>query len=75
MSFQIGDVVQVKSGGPLMTVSVVADDRVQTLWQSQDGEVFQGNFADPLLFKPFVEGFRAILPESLGGCPQKTRPS
>jgi uncharacterized protein YodC (DUF2158 family) len=41
MSFQPGDVVSLKSGGPFMTVSAVADDGVECVWLGEEGELFR----------------------------------
>ena len=32
IDFKVGDTVKVKSGGPLMTISAVADDGAETVW-------------------------------------------
>jgi uncharacterized protein YodC (DUF2158 family) len=38
--FKIGDVVQVKSGGPAMTVLAIGD-MVECLWYAEGGEAFR----------------------------------
>jgi uncharacterized protein YodC (DUF2158 family) len=38
--FKIGDVVQLKSGGPTLTV-VKAGDEVECIWYAEDGETFK----------------------------------
>lgn len=41
MNFQPGDVVQLKSGGPLMTVSKIdSDGDVYCTWFNYEGKVF-----------------------------------
>ena len=37
MNFSPGDIVQLKSGGPLMTVTSVTADRVDCMWFSKEG--------------------------------------
>jgi uncharacterized protein YodC (DUF2158 family) len=41
MSFQPGDVVSLKSGGPYMTVSVVSDDGIECVWIGEEGDFFR----------------------------------
>ena len=38
MEFQVGDVVQLKSGGPIMTVSTKEESKVQCAWFASDDE-------------------------------------
>lgn len=41
MQFNVGDVVQLKSGGPLMTVSYADSNKVLCLWFNRSGEAFE----------------------------------
>ncbi len=52
-NFQVGDVVQLKSGGPKMTVSVIRSDddgRVECAWFDDKG-VERGGVYQPALLK------------------------
>lgn len=50
MKFSIGDVVQLKSGGPLLTVTEVEDDTVHCIFFSEEiGEFRMHSFAPVLL--------------------------
>ncbi len=49
-SFKIGDVVQLKSGGPFMTVSAVEDDSLYCIWFDKT-EQKQGRFKPATLNK------------------------
>lgn len=41
MQFKVGDVVQIKSGGPFMTVVTVGTDgQIHVVWFNQDGSKF-----------------------------------
>ena len=42
--FAIGDVVQLKSGGPLMTVTKVFKNEVNTTWFPSDVQNVEGGF-------------------------------
>lgn len=48
MQFQTGDVVQLKSGGPKMTVSTLKDGEVWCVWFDKD------NAPQSRVFKPEV---------------------
>lgn len=41
MTFQPGDVVALKSGGPFMTVSGISDDGIECMWLGEEGELFR----------------------------------
>jgi uncharacterized protein YodC (DUF2158 family) len=41
MPFQPGDVVALKSGGQLMTVSGVSDEGLECVWLGEEGELFR----------------------------------
>jgi uncharacterized protein YodC (DUF2158 family) len=50
MAFKVGDLVQVKSGGPIMTVMSAAGDNVACLFFSDELGIFQRDvFAEALL--------------------------
>lgn len=49
MTLKIGDVVQLKSGGPLMTVSLLQDTTVRCIWFNEQGGVYDLKWGD---FKP-----------------------
>lgn len=40
MTFKIGDVVQLKSGGPLMTVLLLQDTTVRCIWFNEQSGVY-----------------------------------
>ena len=48
---QAGELVQLRSGGPTMTVSAVneVDDLVQVVWHGKSGEVQRQEFSPELL--------------------------
>ena len=37
MGFKVGDVVELKSGGPYMTVKAVSNDSVTAVWFNNEG--------------------------------------
>ena len=45
--FQIGDVVEMKSGGPQMTVKKIGDDGVECVWFDEKKRVQQSDVFDP----------------------------
>jgi uncharacterized protein YodC (DUF2158 family) len=52
--FKIGDTVQLKSGGPIMTVSGLTDDAaenygVNTAWFAGNGKECNGSFLEAIL--------------------------
>jgi uncharacterized protein YodC (DUF2158 family) len=49
--FKIGDVVQVKSGGPAMTVLAVGDE-VECLWYAEGGEAFRRDTLPAICLEP-----------------------
>lgn len=50
MEFKVGDVVQLKSGGPLMTVSYLSDKgKFTCYWFNESGGAYESKFAE---FKP-----------------------
>ena len=51
MAFQPGDVVQLKSGGPRMTVENVTGDEVECVWFEKNKQEY-GTFREVLLTKP-----------------------
>jgi uncharacterized protein YodC (DUF2158 family) len=53
MEFNVGDLVKLKSGGPLMTVSEVDGDEVTCVWfpQADYSELREADFADATLEK------------------------
>lgn len=53
MNLVIGDVVQLMSGGPNMTVSeIVAKDDVECQWQTSGGNLMTQRFHPDMLQKP-----------------------
>jgi len=50
MNFVIGEIVQLKSGGPIMTIETIDDDEVCCVW-FLDGEVKRDCFGKSLLTK------------------------
>jgi len=42
--FQPGDLVRIRSGGPLMTVNAINGDQVVTIWATEDGRMSSGTF-------------------------------
>jgi uncharacterized protein YodC (DUF2158 family) len=60
MNWQPGDVVELKSGGPRMTVdNVEADDAVVCVWFEKSGEKKLGAFRSVMLQKP-TSGFKVV---------------
>ncbi|MFC7552645.1 YodC family protein [Pseudoroseomonas wenyumeiae] len=58
MEFSLGDVVQLKSGGPHMTISVINPDRrIHTIWFVND-ELKNGVFPPETLEKYVPRTFR-----------------
>ncbi len=50
---QSGDLVRLRSGGPLMTVTSVQGDQVICFWSNGDGEVRSGAFPVAVITAPF----------------------
>jgi uncharacterized protein YodC (DUF2158 family) len=50
--FQSGDLVRLRSGGPLMTVKSVQGDQVICSWSEEDGELRSGSFPIAMLAAP-----------------------
>jgi uncharacterized protein YodC (DUF2158 family) len=46
---KVGDIVQLKSGGPLMTVIAVESEKVWTHWFDKDGKRQEMTFLDATL--------------------------
>jgi uncharacterized protein YodC (DUF2158 family) len=46
-----GDLVRIRSGGPLMTVQAVQGDQVETGWATEDGQMASGTFNVAYLIK------------------------
>ncbi|WP_375163870.1 YodC family protein [Phenylobacterium sp.] len=46
MQFQLGDVVQLKSSGPLMTVTYASGSSVTCTWFNREGGTFEVKWAD-----------------------------
>jgi uncharacterized protein YodC (DUF2158 family) len=57
-SFSLGDVVQLKSGGPTMTVNSIDDNEVECVWFVKDQQQY-GSFPAVVL--------RKYTPPSFGG--------
>lgn len=49
MTFDIGDVVRLKSGGPKMTILKLMDDTISCQWFDRNGKVHTGNFQTAML--------------------------
>lgn len=49
-----GDLVRLRSGGPLMVVKSVQGDQVICDWGSEDGELQSGSFPVAMLTEPFT---------------------
>lgn len=47
--FKIGDVVQLRSGGPRMTVLHVAEEWLECLWFNNAGELQQDTFPPTMI--------------------------
>jgi uncharacterized protein YodC (DUF2158 family) len=45
MAFNIGDQVQLNSGGPRMTVSFIGEAGIDTVWFNKDGDMRTGYFS------------------------------
>ena len=41
---KLGDLVRIRSGGPLMTVNAIKGDQVVTIWATEDGRMSSGTF-------------------------------
>ncbi|MGO8913388.1 MAG: DUF2158 domain-containing protein, partial [Bradyrhizobium sp.] len=50
-SFQPGDLVRLRSGGPLMTVDNTTGDQVDCLWSGYDGQPYAESFPVEVLQK------------------------
>jgi len=50
-NLEIGDVVQLKTGGPKMTVEFLPDDLIVKLVWFVDGKLYRGEFKTDLLNK------------------------
>lgn len=57
-----GDVVELKSGGPAMTVESVDDSGVLCRWFDAKNSVQQGRFSEPML-EPWESDLSAFEPE------------
>jgi len=58
--FKVGDTVSLKSGGPAMTVSGLADDAaenhsVNTTWFATNGKTCEGTFLESMLYSVKTE--------------------
>jgi|HubBroStandDraft_6_1064221.scaffolds.fasta_scaffold132151_3 uncharacterized protein YodC (DUF2158 family) len=53
-ALRIGDVVRLRSGGPLMTVNKVAGDQATCFWSTDEGNVLTGSFAIAELTAPIT---------------------
>lgn len=45
----VGSVVQLRSGGPNMTVTECQDGKATCIWHSEDGDVYRDTFPIPCL--------------------------
>jgi len=61
-SIQKGDVVQLKSGGPWMTVTDVEDGEVSVTWFDKDNQLKTGDFEEDTLNKRSIDD-----PTTIGG--------
>jgi uncharacterized protein YodC (DUF2158 family) len=50
-SFQRGDLVRLRSGGPLMTVDTIKGNQVDCFWTGADGAPNAESFPDDILQK------------------------
>jgi uncharacterized protein YodC (DUF2158 family) len=41
---KLGDLIRIRSGGPLMTVNAINGDQVVTIWATEDGRMSSGTF-------------------------------
>lgn len=59
--YKVGDIVQLKSGGPSMVINMVDDNQIQCLWFF-DGEVyahdFNANVLTPYVIQKFATSFK-----------------
>ena len=53
-SLRAGDLVRVRSGGPLMTVNDIQGDRVNCTWSDWDGVLISGSFPAAVLEGPIT---------------------
>jgi len=44
MDFNVGDNVQLKSGGPIMVIDSVEDDSIECIWFNKDGIIERYTF-------------------------------
>lgn len=51
---QSGDLVRLRSGGPLMIVKSVQGDQVTCIWGKENGELQSGSFPIAMLAAPFT---------------------
>lgn len=51
LSLKRGDLVRLRSGGPMMTVSVVKGDQVECLWTDVNGQTDDATFPADVLRK------------------------
>ena len=49
--FEVGDVVQLRSGGPLMTINELGEHKLSTAWFTRDYEPRFGSFRPAMLRK------------------------
>jgi uncharacterized protein YodC (DUF2158 family) len=50
--FNVGDVVRLKSGGPIMTIGEINDDTAHCTWFVKEGTPIDGEFKIAILEKP-----------------------
>lgn len=50
--FELGTVVQLKSGGPKMTVSRIKDENIECTWFNKDNQMVSSEFNVMLLYVP-----------------------
>jgi uncharacterized protein YodC (DUF2158 family) len=55
-TFEVGDTVKLRSGGPVMTVSAIRADGVEVMWM--DGAKRQCEVFDPRMLAKFDPGRR-----------------
>lgn len=53
-NFEVGDVVQLKSGGPRMTVVEVKPEGITCQWYSKEDEDYKSGIFAPDALKPYV---------------------